>query len=157
AFLAGLAVVGGIVFYFNVLSSPEGDTRKAGPKATPAAGAAPGVVSPVAPPNIARPKTAVRGIARDFKPTLKFRPEDRPNFTTIDPTLRLDLLAKVQAADVAGGSRSIFQFSAAPPPPPDPKTTTVAVIHPAKRVYGPEPPPKATPPAPPPAPPPPPP
>ena len=32
---------------------------------------------------------------------------------TVDPTLQLDLLAKVQAVDLAGGSRNLFQFGAA--------------------------------------------
>jgi hypothetical protein len=36
---------------------------------------------------------------------------------SIDPTLRLDLLAKVQAVDMQGGNRNLFQFSTAPPPP----------------------------------------
>src|SRR5438046_2467374 len=49
---------------------------------------------------------------------------------------------------VAGGSRSLFQFSAAPPAAPDPKgTQETATVRPGTRMYGPEPPPK--PPAPP--------
>jgi hypothetical protein len=39
---------------------------------------------------------------------------------TVDPTLRLDLLAKVQAVSLEGGARNVFQFST-PPPPPAPK------------------------------------
>ena len=46
------------------------------------------------------------------------RAEDRLDPKTIDPTLRLDLFAKVQAVELAGGSRNLFQFSAAPPPKP---------------------------------------
>jgi len=47
-----------------------------------------------------------------------------------------------------GGSRSLFQFSAAPPPTTTPGgIQTATTIHPGTRMYGPEPPPK--PPAPP--------
>ena len=42
------------------------------------------------------------------------RPEDRIDPMTIDPILRLDLLAKVQGVELAGGSRNLFQFSTPP-------------------------------------------
>ena len=51
---------------------------------------------------------------------MKRRPEDTLDPTTIDPTLRLDLLAKVQSVNLEGGGRNLFQFSA-PPAPPLPK------------------------------------
>ena len=65
------------------------------------------------------------------------RPEDRIDPMTIDPILRLDLLAKVQGVELAGGSRNLFQFS---PPPvkaealkgPEPKV----VPKPDRRVSG---------------------
>ena len=40
--------------------------------------------------------------------------------STIDPRLRLDLLAKVQAVELTPAERNLFQFGAAPPPPTDP-------------------------------------
>jgi len=103
-----------------------------------------------APANIRRTKAAVRGAAsQEFRPSLKIRPEDRPNYATIDPTLRNDLLAKVQAVKIEGGSRSLFQFSTPAKP-----VEMAAAIKPAPRMYGPEPPPKPVPPPPPPPPPP---
>src|SRR5262245_15885812 len=105
AMLGGLVAVGAVVFYVNVLSGPDTETRT-----TPAR---PPSVANTPAPNIARAKTAVRA-TREFRPTLKFRPEDKPNYATIDPTLKLDLLAKVQSVEVQGGSRSLFQFAAAP-------------------------------------------
>ena len=45
------------------------------------------------------------------------RPEDRPDPATIDPTLRLDLLAKVQSVEPESSMRNIFQYGAAAPPP----------------------------------------
>jgi hypothetical protein len=38
---------------------------------------------------------------------------------TIDPTLRMDLLAKVQAVNIEGGRRNLFS-AGAPPLPPEP-------------------------------------
>jgi hypothetical protein len=40
--------------------------------------------------------------------------------TKIDPTLRTDLLAKLQKVTLEGGSRSIFDYGQAPVPPPPP-------------------------------------
>ncbi len=64
--------------------------------------------------------------SEDFHPSLKLpQGEERPDPMSIDPTLRLDLLAKVQAVELQGGQRNLFQFSTAPPPPalkgPEPK------------------------------------
>jgi len=150
AILGGLALVGGYILYTNVFSGPDTDTKKT-------AGRPAGVVIPASPaPNIGRAKVPVRGTSREFRPKIPNRPEDRANPLTTDPTLRMDLLAKVQSVEVQGGSRSLFQFAAAPVAAPDTKTT-VAAIHPEKRMIGPPPPPKpVVPPPPPPAPPPPP-
>ena len=65
-------------------------------------------------------------VLSDFKPSMKpKRPEDRPDPMTVDPTLRLDVLAKLQAVGVEGVHRSVFEFTQPPAPPPtkpDPKT-----------------------------------
>jgi len=78
-----------------------------------------------------------RGIASrgspEFRPRLRSpRPEDRIDPTKVDPTLRLDLLAKVQAVSLEGGSRNLFQFGVAPSPSaaasgPIPKEPKIAV------------------------------
>lgn len=44
------------------------------------------------------------------------RPEDRPDPMTVDPSLRLDLLARLKEVTIAGGERSLFDFSQPPPP-----------------------------------------
>jgi hypothetical protein len=54
----------------------------------------------------------------DFRPTLKLK--EGTDVSRIDPTLKLDLLAKVNNVPMEGGSRSLFAFGAAPPPPPPP-------------------------------------
>jgi hypothetical protein len=139
AILGGLVVVGAYAFYANVLSSsPEVETRKA-PVVQ-----APGLPS-LAGQGPAPRKSPVRRVSSEaFRPKLPVRPEDRPNYATIDPTLRLDLLAKVQSVEPEGGSRSLFAFAAAPPPPP---AKTEVTVHPEPRKYGPEPPPPPAPPA----------
>jgi hypothetical protein len=52
----------------------------------------------------------------EFRPVWRSkRPEDRIDPHQIDPTLRTDLLAKVQEIKPEGGMRNLFQFGAAPP------------------------------------------
>ncbi len=154
AILGVLVAAGGYLFYSNVISGP--DTPSPSPRA-----AAPGAAQPLAQENNAGKANTFRKksgrSSQEFHPTLKFRPEDRPNYATIDPTLRLDLLAKVHAIEPEGGSRSLFQVLAAPPPTPEETKKLAAVIHPTKRPFGPQPPsPPAVKPPPPPDPPPPP-
>ncbi len=137
ALLAGLSLAGAYLFYVNVLSQP-GATAPEPPRktATSAPAAAPTVPVPKTQP---APRIAVSSAKRDpsgrrgggiqeFRPSLKpKRPEDRPDPTTIDPTLRLDLLAKVQGIEHAGSTRNLFQFSA-PPAPPAPKLPDVKIV-----------------------------
>ena len=53
----------------------------------------------------------------EFRPSVRpKRGEQRPDPMTIDPTLRIDLLAKLQNVTVEGTRRSIFDFSQAPKP-----------------------------------------
>jgi hypothetical protein len=61
---------------------------------------------------------------QDFKPTLK--PPEGTDVSRIDPTLRLNEIAQLRTTALEGGSRSIFDFGAAPPP----KLPTVAPIKP---------------------------
>jgi hypothetical protein len=79
-------------------------------------------------PDIAQAPRIGRGQSRgsqEFRPSLKpKRPEDRVDPLKVDPTLRLDLLAKVQGIKLEGASRSLFDFSQAPPP----KTPDVKVL-----------------------------
>jgi hypothetical protein len=52
------------------------------------------------------------GGTREFKPSLKPKNVDTAN---IDPTLKLDLLAKLKTVGVEAGTRSLFEIGAAPP------------------------------------------
>jgi hypothetical protein len=148
AILAGLLAVAGYQFYTNSVDSPGGD-----PPAPPAPSRQPASALVTPPPvaNIAGPAPSVTpNIRRDsrakaagsFRASMKRRPEDRPDPMKIDPTIRWDLLARLQKVQIEGGDRSLFEFSQPPPAKPDP------VIKPAARLITVEPPPKPEPPAP---------
>jgi hypothetical protein len=88
----------------------------------------------------------------DFHPSLKVK--DDQDVSKIDPRIRQDLLAKVRAVPMEGGSRSLFEFSKAPEPPApkvDPIKPGLAVPVPAPAAAAPQPP--KPPPGPPPPPP----
>ena len=81
-----------------------------GPTAAPSVGSAPSTRP--------RPIISSRGASRndEFHPTLRpRREEERVDPRTIDPTLHLELLAKVQDVKLDGGQRNLFQYGAAPP------------------------------------------
>jgi hypothetical protein len=144
--LGVLLAVAGVALYLNVFS---GDPSQA-PALRPAGQAA----TPV-PATSARSETARREPGRnstgEFKPRVgPARPEDRVDPATIDPTLRLDLLAKIQAVEPEQGLRNIFQYGAAPPPPEPPKPVALPANTPRIAVSAPPPPPPAAPGTPPP-------
>jgi hypothetical protein len=74
------------------------------------------------PPHRTVPRKADRALSAtdDFHPSLKL--DEGVDVSKIDPTLRLELLAKVQNVPLEGGSRNLFEFYQ-PPPPPPPKVT----------------------------------
>lgn len=152
AVLGALLLLGGYSFYTNVLSGPDyGGGQSSAPvkKAAPAGAGAPvvsGLPEPPQPGARAAQRRQMYGRAAggEFRPTLKYtRPEDRPDPMKIDPTLRLDLLAKLQNVTVEGGHRTLFDFGASAPPPPvvtAPKTPEPKIIPGQKnygRIYGP--------------------
>ena len=121
AILGGLVVVAIVVFFMN--STPSGPPQSATPRSSA------GVRLPsqqVAEVPMGRPVQVVQTrassrqgrVLSEFKPSMKpKRPEDRPDPMTVDPTIRVDVLAKLQAVGVEGVHRSLFEFSQAPPPP----------------------------------------
>lgn len=114
-----LAVLVAVAGYFFISNSNSGGGS--GSAARPA----PPTASPV--PATA-PKTAIRSVARssmrvtqgglknsprEFRPSVKVKEIDPSG---VDPTLHLNLLAKLQDVKVEAGTRSLFEISAAPPP-----------------------------------------
>jgi hypothetical protein len=116
--LGGLLLVAVVVFIVNSSSSGEDSgykppTSRSGTTAPVAK--APGIAAPLDTPSSA-PRSS-RAAEREFRPAVRpKRGEARPDPTSIDPTLRLDLLAKLQQVNVEGTHRSIFDFGQAPPP-----------------------------------------
>jgi len=117
AVLAVLLVIAAVVLYINVFSGGSEAPVAVRPAAQPPAAA------PItAPPSEATRRDPNRSSLAEFKPRQgPARPEDRVDPATIDPTLRLDLLAKIQAVEPEQALRNIFQYGAAPPPPAPPK------------------------------------
>ena len=153
AILIGLiAVAGGTYYWMSRPDVPAGATqavRATSAVSTPA-GPAPSLVSPNTSTASFSPRTAPRGgraavSGDDFRPTLKL-PEGM-DVSRIDPTLKLDRLAKVRNVSVEGGSRSLFEFYTPPPPPVPkpapiiPKPLTAADLKAAESKRGPAPPP----------------
>ena len=106
-------MVGGYLFYSNVLSGPSSPEPSRPSHARRCATPSPFPCAPDSPAGYPSPRGRLVAISEEFRPSLKpKRPEDRVDPMTIDPTLRLDLLAKVQAVDMEGGSRNLFAGSA---------------------------------------------
>jgi hypothetical protein len=137
AFLAVLGLVAVYLLYSNVFSQPDRggappappETALPRPEGTPGQGTS--RTEAVRAPGSNRSTASGRG--EEFHPVLHSkRPEDRIDPLTIDPILRLDVLAKVQAVEQAGGSRNLFQYG---PPPvkealkgPEPKVIPNPVV-----------------------------
>jgi hypothetical protein len=120
AVLGLLLLVLGYFVYSNFLATGAETPAPRSPSASARAGVAGGAVwQPPAAGVQVRPRTPLRPEAQQFR--LSFREKDADP-TTADPTLRLDLLAKVQAVSLGTTERNLFQFAAAPlPPAPEPK------------------------------------
>jgi hypothetical protein len=154
--LGALGLVAAYFAYSNLLS--DSSTPGVAPKsaavtereriAAEASGAAPAPVA--AAPGASQPGTPARQMGSnnrsrgdEFHPSLHSkRKEDQIDPLTVDPTLHLELLAKVQVVKLDGGQRNLFQFGKAatlegpepivahkaeamgpqpaPPPPPPP-------------------------------------
>ena len=161
AILLVLLVGAGGTYYWMSRPDPPAATNATAPPSGPAVStpAAP-VLSPSSNKAVRTttssygPRTATRGgrvsaSGDDFRPTLKL-PEGM-DVSGIDPTLRLDRLAKLRNVSVEGGSRSLFEFYTPPPPPPPPPPKqppivpkappTAAELKAAELVKGPPPPP----------------
>lgn len=117
AILIGLLLVAAIV-YFSSSDPAVGSTTSSTSTATTAqpASGLPAATEPASPGRLrGRPSTG------QFTPRVRPKPgEQRPDPMTIDPTLRLDVLAKLQNVNVEGTRRSLFDFSQPPVPKPDP-------------------------------------
>ena len=126
AILGVLLIVLVVVYLLNRTPSTPGSAASSQPESaavTPAASRAPDsqrARRASGPGPVVAQRGPVRGSSsmEDFHPSLKLK--DGMDVSRIDPTLKLDLLAKLQQAPMEGGTRSIFEFSKPPAPPPPP-------------------------------------
>jgi hypothetical protein len=109
AALAALLLVAGYFYFSN--SNSGGGTASA-PVVSRAPVVTPGTAPRVAARSTLRLPQQAAGTSREFKPTLKPKNIDT---ASIDPTLRLELLAKLKTVNVESGTRSLFEIGAAPP------------------------------------------
>jgi hypothetical protein len=125
AILGAILVAGAAIYWFeNRSDSPTVSASVTPPAQTlpavkqlPAAGPS-RTADPVIPvPQRRAASTGSTGSAvmEDFHPSMKVK--DDLDVSKIDPRIRLDLLAKVRAVPMEGGSSSLFEFSKAPEPP----------------------------------------
>jgi hypothetical protein len=146
-----LGVLAAILVGVFIYDSQDSSSPAPSSAPTPAANPAPIVPAPQAVKQFPSapagpPRSRQESSAQDFRPSLKLK--EGTDVSKIDPTVHVELLAKLKDLPMKGGVRSVFAFGTAPPPEVDPihpggETKTMA------KVYGPFPPP---PPAPPPAP-----
>ena len=112
--LSVLGVIAAYGVYSNFFS---------GPSAAPAPSARTRVVDAipeaVAAPDVktASQRPAVRAQAQEFRPVLRPKKKEDQiiDIRTVDPTIRLDWLARVQEVPQAGGERDLFQILKSPP------------------------------------------
>jgi hypothetical protein len=122
--VGGLVVLAGLIFWIN---SRGDDTPSAGVSA-PRSGVSPAPIVPVS----ARSKTIRRGHVNADRGVLRIRPVDATR-GDIDPTLRLDLLARLQSVEQAKPGRSLFEIGPDPvvvaaPLPAVPKGPIIPVV-----------------------------
>jgi len=164
AMLAGLGILAAYSVYTNLLSGPDipPDARQPRPTAT----AAPNANQPAVPDAVTQRRLdqrkkmlGGRQSVGEFRPTLTFTKDNRPDPMKVDPTLRLELLTRLQNVTVQGGNRSLFEIGNAPPatadvkpiipgapaPPPVGRLAT-AMLFPAPKPPDPPPPTKPPPP-----------
>jgi hypothetical protein len=133
--ILGVLVAGAVFVYFYNSNSSGGSAS------TPTLGRARSSASAPSPAaQRVAGRSSFRRVQEDAGGTREFRPSFKPkdvDTTNIDPTLRLDLLAKLKTVDVGAGTRSLFEISAAPPPTAEVNVKEPAKIAIARRFVGP--------------------
>jgi len=144
AALAGLAVLAVILYFVNRSPGDPGAAAKPATPATPQTGAQ---KAPVRPASHTAVRVTQSGLNRNSKESLpNLKPKDiNPN--SVDPTLQLGLLAKLQDVKLEGPGRSLFVALDGPPVAPGSvkEPPKIAIARP---MVGPPPPPPPTPPPP---------
>jgi hypothetical protein len=118
AYVLGVLVFGGVAYQIYSMLSDDSGAPAQQSKSVAAPSAANSTSSTLtggAPPPVTRRNLNGRA-GSDFHPKLRDnRPENRIDPAKVDPTLKLDLLAKVQGVALEGGVRDIFRYGTAAP------------------------------------------
>jgi hypothetical protein len=101
-------VLAGVIYYNFFVDSPPSNTS------TPARKAASGQPDLASSDEVSAPRSS-RGRVEAFLPALHKKHGDKAEPPPSDPTLRLDLLAKLNEVPPAGGGRDLFNFGKAEP------------------------------------------
>ncbi len=104
-----------VIIYWNYFSGPDTPTRptprSAGTNTAPVT-TLPSTTATASRKTDEKKRLQVDRRAQEFRPRVgPARPEDRPDPMTVDPTLRLELLARLEKVQISGGMRSLFDFS----------------------------------------------
>jgi hypothetical protein len=127
--LGVLGVILVVVLYVNYFSGPDEPVRTSAPR--PAASVA---KTPVFTGGSGTRKAAADRRAQEFRPRVgPARPEERLDPMKVDPTLRLDLLARLEKVQIRGGSRSLFDFSNDPAPVEVKGNAVAQIVPPPKK------------------------
>ncbi len=133
-FLIVLALVCAYLVYSNVLAGPSVPASSAQAHADRRTDAQlpPEPASQASATGPARNTAPARQVRPgEFHPVLlDRRPENRPNVSTIDPTLRLEKLAKLQDVKLESNGRNLFQFGPPPPSPAELKAKLAGKVEP---------------------------
>jgi len=120
ALVSGLFLILGYALYSNVFSGPSSSSSGSStpaPRARPGAVGEPAIGAPAsdAPTRATTSKGTSRIRGEEFIPVLHSkRVEDQIDPNSVDPTLRLDKLAKLQDLAPAGSGRNLFTMGAPP-------------------------------------------
>lgn len=145
AILCALGTLAAYLLYANVLTGPDGrqPVAHAARQVPPGAPAPPGGDPAARSWERTRMRRASQGSGQ-FHPVLRSkRAEDRIDPMSVDPTLRLDLFAKLQSQSSAAGSRNLFQFWQPPQTKPPAKPEPPIMPAPPVTAAAPPPPPPA--------------
>ena len=115
AALALLVVAAGVIVYQQFFSEPGAPAAAAPARSQQPSGASRGIAEEIL-DGRSTPKPKAQRTGNDFKPSLKpSKPGEGPDPVKLDPTLRVDLLAKVRGVEYQTVDRNLFQFAAPKP------------------------------------------
>jgi hypothetical protein len=114
--LVGLVAVAVVIWLYQFQSSPTTPAAAPPARSIPTARKELRATADEILENRSAPKSRPGNRSSDFKPSLKKKPGEL-DADKVDPTLRTDLLEKVQSVEYQGAERNLFQFGAAKPKP----------------------------------------